>query len=113
MSETETTSVSVRTTRAARADRLAARVTQVIPMAVSLAAAVVLMRALPGGGGVIVALGLVLAVAAFCFWPLSGRSAEEWLPIAAAHIWRRANGRHRQLSEAPDGGCPRKRVGTA
>ena len=71
------------------------RATQVIPMAVSLAAAVVLMRTLPGGGGVVVALGLVLAVAAFCFWPLSGRSAEEWLPIAAAHVWRRANGRQR------------------
>src|ERR671937_1361121 len=77
------------------------RVTQVIPMAVSLAAAVVLMRMLPGGGGVVVALGLVLAVAAFCFWPVSGRSAEEWLPIAAAHIWRRAKGSHRQISPAP------------
>src|ERR671935_1260029 len=81
------------------------RVTQVIPMAVSLAAAVVLLRALPGGAGVIVALGLVLAVAAFCFWPLNGRSAEEWLPIAAAHVWRRANGRRRQLSEAPTAGA--------
>jgi hypothetical protein len=81
------------------------RATQVIPMAVSLAAAVVLMRTLPGGGGVVVALGLVLAVAASCFWPVNGRSAEEWLPIAAAHVWRRANGRQRQLSEAPTAGA--------
>src|ERR671923_2777741 len=81
------------------------RATQVIPMALSLAVAVVLMRTLPGGAGVFAALGIVLAVAVICFWPLSGRSAEEWLPIAAAHVWRRANGRHRQLSEAPTAGA--------
>ena len=80
------------------------RATQVIPMAVSLAAAVVLMRTLPSGAGLFAALGLVLAVAAFCFWPLNGRSAEEWLPIAAAHAWRRLSGRHRRLSVAPAAG---------
>ena len=61
------------------------RATQVIPMAASLAAAVVLMRTLPSGAGLFAALVLFLAVASFCFWPLNGRSAEEWLPIAAAH----------------------------
>src|ERR1700693_3289696 len=82
------------------------RATQVIPMAASLAAAVVLMPTLPSGAGLFAALGLVLAVAAFCFWPLNGRSAEEWLPIAAAHVWRRLSGRHRRASGAPDaGGC--------
>ena len=80
------------------------RATQVIPMAASLAAAVVLMRTLPSGAGLFAALGLVLAVAAFCFWPLNGRSAEEWLPIAAAHVWRRLSGRHRRLSVAPAAG---------
>ena len=81
------------------------RATQVIPMAVSLAVAVVLMRTLPGGAGVFAALGIVLAVAVICFWPLSGRSAEEWLPIAAAHVWRGANGRHKQFSAAPTAGA--------
>jgi hypothetical protein len=80
------------------------RATQVIPMAASLAAAVILMRTLPSGAGLFAALGLVLAVAAFSFWPLNGRSAEEWLPIAAAHAWRRLSGRHRRISVAPAAG---------
>ncbi len=80
------------------------RSTQVIPMAASLALAVVLMRTLPSGAGLFVACGLVLAVGAFCFWPLSGRSAEEWLPIAAAHTKRRMLGAHRRASAAPDFG---------
>ena len=58
-------------------------------MAASLAAAVVLMRTLPSGAGLFAALGLVLAVAAFCFWPLDGRSAEEWLPIVSRARTRR------------------------
>src|ERR1041385_8163079 len=86
------------------------RATQVIPMAVSLAAAVVLMRTLPSGAGLFAALGLVLGVAAFCFWPVSGRSAEEWLPILVAHTRRRALGRHRRTSLAPAAGV---RVGEA
>ena len=86
------------------------RATQVVPMAVSLAAAVVLMRTLPSGAGLFAALGLVLAVAAFCFWPVSGRSAEEWLPIVIAHTRRRALGRHRRASLAPVAGV---RVGEA
>lgn len=80
------------------------RATQVIPMAASLAAAVVLMRTLPSGAGLFSALGLVLAVGAFCFWPVSGRSAEEWLPIVAAHARRRALGRHTRVSSAPTAG---------
>jgi hypothetical protein len=80
------------------------RATQVIPMAVSLAAAVVLMRTLPSGAGLLAAFALVLAVAAFCFWPVNGRTAEVWLPIIAAHIRRRTFGRHRRASVAPTAG---------
>jgi hypothetical protein len=77
------------------------RATQVIPVAVSLAGAVVLMRILPAGAGLFAAFGVVLAVGAFCFWPWGGRSPEEWLPIAAAHSRRRILGRTRLLSSAP------------
>jgi hypothetical protein len=80
------------------------RATQVLPMAASLAAAVALMRTLPSGAGLFAALGLVLAVGAFCFWPVNGRSAEEWLPIVAAHGCRRALGRNRRASAAPAAG---------
>ena len=77
------------------------RATQVAVIAASLAVSVVLMRILPAGSGLFAAIGLVLAAAAFCFWPLSGRSAEEWLPIVVAHVARRASGRHKRLSAAP------------
>src|ERR1700736_178467 len=80
------------------------RATQVIPIAVSLEGAVVLMRILPPGAGLFAAFGVVLAVAAFCFWPWAGRSPEEWLPIAVAHSRRRILGRTRLISSAPVAG---------
>src|ERR1700676_2114375 len=87
------------------------RAPRVIPMAVSLASAVVLMRILPAGAGLFAAIGVVLAVGAFCFWPWSGRSAEEWLPIAAAHGRRRILGRTRLLSSAPAAGVRMHELG--
>src|SRR3954471_21823919 len=65
------------------------------------------MRAAPTGLGIIVALVVVGLVAAACFWPVAGRSAEEWAPIAARHAWRRARGRHRHHSGAPTAGVRR------
>src|SRR6266542_2070330 len=62
------------------------------------------MRTLQGGAGVMAALGLALLAVAVCFWPIEGRSAEEWLPVVTRHIVRRARGRHIQLSPAPQAG---------
>ena len=42
---------------------------------------------------------------AFCFWPIDGRSVEEWLPVVTRHAWRRVRGRHVQLSPAPQAGA--------
>jgi hypothetical protein len=81
------------------------RPVQVFVIAGSLAGAVVLMRSLAGGAGVFAALALVLAAAGFCFWPISGRSAEEWLPVAGRYGRRRASGRHRYRSPAPTAGA--------
>ena len=50
------------------------------------------MRALSSGAGVVAALALALVAVAFCFWPIGGRSAEEWLPIVARHARRDAFG---------------------
>ena len=80
------------------------RPAQVIAIAASLATGVILMRALSNGSGVFAALVLCLLVAAFCFWPISGRSAEAWLPIIGRHGLRRARGRHIQRSPAPQVG---------
>ena len=80
------------------------RPVQVFVIAGSLAGAVLLMRTFAGGAGLFAALMLALAAAAFCFWPIAGRSAEEWLPIAARYGGRRATGGHRYRSLAPMAG---------
>jgi hypothetical protein len=80
------------------------RPVQVVVIAASLAGGVVLMRSLSSGAGVFAALALVLAAAAFCFWPIAGRSAEEWLPIAGRFALQRARGRQRHVSPAPEAG---------
>src|SRR3954452_18216335 len=83
------------------------RASQVAALATALVIAVIAMRAAPTGLGIIVALVVVGLVAAACFWPVAGRSAEEWAPIAARHAWRRARGRHRHHSGAPTAGVRR------
>src|SRR5688500_4089099 len=80
------------------------RPVQVLVLAVSLTAGVVLMRLLPRGGGVLSALGPVPAAIAFCCWPVGGRSAEAWLPCAGRFAARRLRGRLRRLSDAPQAG---------
>jgi hypothetical protein len=80
------------------------RPTQVILIAASLTGGVILMRALSSGIGVVAALALALLTAAICFWPISGRSAEAWLPIVSRHAARRALGRHTRRSPAPQAG---------
>ena len=58
-----------------------------------------------GGAGIVAALVLALGAVVFCFWPISGRSAEEWLPIVGRHGSRRARGQHVLDSPAPQAGA--------
>jgi hypothetical protein len=81
------------------------RPAQVMLVAASLTAGVVLMRSLPGGMGVVSALAIALFTIAFCFWPVGGRSAEAWIPIVARHASARALGRHVRRSPAPQAGA--------
>src|SRR5918999_2183765 len=80
------------------------RPAQLVVLATSLTAGVFLLRLLPGGAGALAAIGLVLVSLGFCFWPVAGRSAEEWLPVAGRFLIRRARGRDRHLSSAPEAG---------
>src|SRR5688500_12793591 len=80
------------------------RPAQVIVVATSLTGGVILMRTLASGVGVVSALALALLALGFCFWPISGRSAEAWLPIVGSHATRRARGRHVQRSPVPQAG---------
>lgn len=77
------------------------RSVQVIVIAASLTLAVVVMRVLSSGSGVVAALTLAFVAIAFNFWPISGRSAEAWLPIVARHAAARALGKHVRRSPAP------------
>lgn len=79
----------------------ALRPAQAILIAASLTVGVLLMRFLPNGTGVIAALGLALVTAAFCFWPVAGRSAEAWLPIVARYGAERGRANRVRRSPAP------------
>ena len=85
------------------------RPTQVGIIVTSLTAAVIAMRVSTGGVGVSAAIVLVLVAVALCFWPVAGRSVEEWVPILAAHGSRKVRGRAVALSTAPQAGV---RVGS-
>ena len=80
------------------------RPAQVILIAASLTGGVILMRTLASGTGAVAALALALLACGFCFWPISGRSAEAWLPIVGGQAVRRALGRHVQYSPSPQAG---------
>ena len=77
------------------------RPAQVIVIAASLTGGVILMRALSSGAGVVAALALALLAVAFCFWPISGRSAEAWLPVVGRHAARHALGTSRPALARP------------
>jgi hypothetical protein len=81
------------------------RTAQAFVLAASLTTGVLLMRLLPGTG-FLAALGLVAAAILFCFWPIAGRAADEWLPIAGRFTARRARGRNRHVSTSPQAGVP-------
>ena len=80
------------------------RPAQAVILAASLTIGVILMRSIVGGAGVMAAITLVLSAVLFCFWPIAGRSADEWTPIAARFVARRARRRDRWLSFAPQKG---------
>src|SRR5262245_36127407 len=73
----------------------------VIALALTSPPAVVLMRLPPTRAGVASALALVLLALAFCFWPIAGRSADEWLPVVGAFAVRRALHGHEHRSTSP------------
>ncbi|MEJ7792422.1 MAG: SCO6880 family protein [Gaiellaceae bacterium] len=81
------------------------RTAQAFVLAASLTTGVLLMRLLPGAGFV-AALGLVAVAILFCFWPIAGRAADEWLPIVGRFTSRMARGRNRHLSTSPQTGVP-------
>ena len=66
-----------------------------------LLVAVATVRASSTGSGFATALGVIAAGAGLVFWPVKGRTVEQWLPTVARWTSIRATGRHRHLSPTP------------
>src|SRR4051812_21681117 len=70
-----------------------------------LVVGVIALRVAPNGPNALFA-GAALALAALvAFLPIHGRSLEEWTPVVARYLWRRARGHDRYRSPAPELGA--------
>jgi hypothetical protein len=77
---------------------------QIASVASSLVVGMLALRSRPSVVGVAVAVaslgsGLVLA-----FWPIHGRTGEQWLPLVFRWLWSASSGSRRQLATRPHGG---------
>ncbi len=79
---------------------------QIAVVAGGLLLAVVAVRVAPSFAGVLVAVTLVAAAVALAFWPVGGRTGEQWLPLVARWVWAGAAGHRRQLHPGPRRGVP-------
>jgi hypothetical protein len=77
---------------------------QIAAVAAGLLLAVLAVRSQPSVGGILVALGSTGLGVALAFWPISGRTGEQWLPLAVRWWWATVAGGHRQLAFAPSEG---------
>jgi len=74
---------------------------QIATVATSLVVGVVALRSSPSVPGVLVALVAVGGGVAFSFWPVLGRTGEQWLPLAVRWLWARASDGGRQYAPGP------------
>lgn len=80
---------------------LGLRPAQIAAVGLAVLLVVILLRSSTGSLGLPLAIVVVLVALAFAFFPIAGRTVEEWTPIAARYIARRVTGGHRYLSQAP------------
>jgi hypothetical protein len=66
--------------------------------------AVLALRTAPSVGGVLVAVVVVGGAVALAFWPVQGRTGEQWLPLVARWSWARYTGSSRALGPGPRAG---------
>ncbi len=79
---------------------------QIATVATGLLCAVLALRAGPSAAGVVAAVIIVSAAVALAFWPVAGRTGEQWLPLVVRWAWAGAAGRRRQLHPGPRRGVP-------
>jgi hypothetical protein len=76
------------------------RAGQLVSVASALVVAVLAVRGRPTVGGVAVAVVVVGLGVAVAFWPVAGRTGDQWLPVIARWVWAARSGGRLQL--APD-----------
>ncbi len=74
---------------------------QIAAVALALVLAVLALRSRPSIGGIVAALVSVGLGLGLAFWPIAGRTGEQWLPLAARWLWGASVGDRRQLAPGP------------
>jgi len=77
------------------------RAGQVGAVAIGLVLAVLSVRSRPSLGGVVVAVLFVGIAVAAAFWPIAGRTGEQWLPVVVRWGWAGATGHRFQPAPGP------------
>lgn len=77
---------------------------QVGTVAAGLVLAVLAVRSRPSPAGVLVAVTLIGASVALAFWPVAGRTGEQWLPVLVRWAWAGVAGRRFRPDPGPAAG---------
>ena len=77
---------------------------QIASVAAGLVVGVFGLRSSPSVAGVLIALASVAAAVAFAFWPVLGRTGDQWLPLGVRWLWVRGLGNGRQHAPGPGHG---------
>jgi hypothetical protein len=83
----------------------ALRKSQALLVGGGLVVGVIALRVVPNGPNVLFARAALALAALVAFLPIQGRSLEEWTPVVARYLWRRARGHDRYRSPAPELGA--------
>ncbi len=70
---------------------------QIATVAAGLVLGVFGLRSSPSVAGVLIALVVVAAAVAFAFWPVLGRTGDQWLPLGLRWLWARVASSPRDL----------------
>jgi hypothetical protein len=74
---------------------------QIASVASGLVVGVLAVRSRPSVGGVVMALAGAAAGVALAFWPIEGRTGEQWIPLVVRWLWSARTGSRRQLAPGP------------
>ena len=80
------------------------RAGQVAAVACGLVLAVLSVRSRPSLPGIVLALVWVGGAVALAFWPIAGRTGEQWLPVVARWGWAGVSGHRFEPASGPDAG---------